>query len=168
MRRGRGFTLIEGLVAAFIMAVAITAMFGAWSTCFHTTKLISETTSAAEVAQSQLEIAKVFGAANMPLGTYNSGTTNATWTGAYIPSSGWTSGGLAYYDQSGNQLASSSSTGVFFSASVAMTDSNVLAGTGTSYTLQANTIRALIVTVRNVATGAVDYTMATYLVQGGL
>jgi len=129
---------------------------------------MSEVTAAAEVAQSELEIAKVFGAANMPLGTYNSSTQSASWTGAYIPATAWTSGATAYYSFSGSQLASSTTAGVFFSVSLTMTDTSVLAGTGGTYSLQTSTNRAIVVTVTNVATGAVDYTMATNLVQGGL
>ena len=167
-RTQRGFTVIEGIVATIIMVVAISAMFGSWSTCFKSSENTSETTAAAEVCQSQLETAKVFGAANMPLGSYSSSTGTATWTGAYLPSTGWTSGGTAYFDSAGNPLASSTSTGVFFSAQLTMTDSSVSPTTGTGYALQTTSIRALIVTVTNVSKGTVDYTMATNLVQGGL
>jgi len=151
-----------------IMAVAIVAMFGSWSTCFTQSQKISETTQAAEIAQAVLETAKVYGAANLPTGTYSSSTSTGTWTGAYIPATGWTSGGTAYYNFSGTQLASSTSTGVYFSVSVTFTDSSVLQGTGTSYTIALTSIRAPVVTVTNVATGNVDFTMGTNLVQGGI
>ena len=167
-RRLRAFTFIEAIVATFIMVVAIAAMFATYMTCFKTSQAVTETTSAAEIAQAELEIAKVYGAANMPLGTYSSSTQTATWTGAYIPSTGWTSGALAYYNYSGTQLASSSSAGAYFSVSLTMVDSSVLAGTGGTYTLQASSNRALVVTVTNIAKNVVDYTMATNLVQGGL
>ena len=125
-------------------------------------------TAAAEICQANLETAKVFGATNMPLGTYSSSTATATWTGAYIPASGWTSGATSYYTYGGAQLASSTTAGVFFSASVTITDSNVLLGTGSSYSIAPTTIRAVVVSVTNVSTGTVDFTMATNLVQGGL
>ena len=147
---------------------AIAAMFGTYMTCFKSSQSVTETTAASEICQSVLETAKVFGASNMPLGTYSSSTQTASWTGAYLTSSGWTSGGTAYYDFAGNQLASSGSAGVYFKATLAMTDSSVLAGTGSTYTLQASSNRALVVTVTNVSKNVVDYTMATNLVIGGL
>ena len=167
-RRSRGFTFIEGIVATLILVVAISAMFGSWSTCFQSSSKVAELTAAAEICQANLETAKVFGATNMPLGTYSSSTATATWTGAYIPASGWTSGATSYYTYGGAQLASSTTAGVFFSASVTITDSNVLLGTGSSYSIAPTTIRAVVVSVTNVSTGTVDFTMATNLVQGGL
>jgi len=166
--RNRGFTLIEGVVATFILAIVVAAMFASWNTCFTQSGQIAEVTSAANIAQSELEIAKTFGAANMPLGTYSSSTQTATWTGAYIPATGWTSGATAYYSFTGTQLASSSSTGAYFSLSTTVTDSSVLPGTGTTYTLQQTSNRAVVATVNNLATSATDFTMATNLVQGGL
>lgn len=168
MRGKRGFTLIEGIVATFIMVVAIVAMFGSWSACFNGNEQVTEITSAAQIAQAQIETAKVYGSANMPLGTYNTSTSTGSWTGAYIPATGWTTGGTAYFNFNGTQLASSTSTGAFFSVSVAITDSNVLQGTGTSYTLAQTSIRAVVITVTNISTGVVDFTMATNLVQGGV
>jgi prepilin-type N-terminal cleavage/methylation domain-containing protein len=167
-RRNRGFTLIEGIVATFILAVVIVAMFGSWSACFSQSAQMSETTSSAQICQSELEMAKVFGAANLPLGTYSSSTATGTWTGAYITSTGWTSGATAYFTFTGTQVASSSSTGAYFSLQMTITDSNVLAGTGTTYTLAQTSLRSALVTVKNIQTGAVDFTMATNLVQGGL
>ncbi len=166
--RNRGFTLIEGVVATFILAVVVVAMFGGWSACFTESAQIAEITESANIAQAELEIAKTYGAANMPLGTYNSSTQTGTWTGAYIPATGWTSGGTAYYNFAGTQLASSTSSGAFFSVSLTLTDSSVLPGTGTTYTLQQTSIRAAVATVTNISSGTVDFTMATNLVQGGL
>lgn len=167
-RRRRGFTLIEGIVATFILAVVIVAMFASWSACFKQSSKITEVTEAANIAQSELECAKVFGAANLPTGTYNTTTSSGTWTGAYIPATGWTANSLAYYSYSGAQLASSASTGVYFSVSVTITDTNVLQGTGTSYTIGNNSMRAMVATVTNVSTGVVDFQMATNLFPGGL
>ena len=167
--RSRGFTLIEGIIATFILTIVVVAMFATWSACYKQSAKISEITEAANIAQSELEIAKVYGAANLPLGQYQSSSQTGTWTGAYIPSTGWTSGATAYYNYTGVQLASSNSPGVFFSVSMALTDSSILANnSGNSYTLAPTSIRAAVVTVRNVSSGAVDFTMATNLVQGGL
>jgi len=168
MRRNRAFSLIEGLVATFIMVVAVVAMFGAWSTTFWANKQTVEVTSAAQIAQSVIETAKVYGAANMPLGTYSSSTQLGTWSGAYIQSTGWTSGGTAYYSYQGTPLASSISTGAYFSVTVMVTDSSVQQGSGTSYTLSQNSIRGVVVSVANIASGSVDYTMATNLTLGGV
>jgi len=167
-RRSRGFTLIEAVVATFILVVVVAAMFGSWSACFNQSAQIQEITGAANIAQSELEIAKVYGALNMPLGTYNSTTQTATWTGAYIPATGWTSGATAYYDYTGTQVASSTATGAFYSLTVTVTDSTVLPGTGSTYTLQQTSNRAVVATVSNLASGAVDFVMATNLVEGGL
>ena len=104
----------------------------------------------------------------MPLGVYNTSTSTASWSGAYIPATGWTSGATAYYTYGGAQLASSTTAGVYFSATVTVTDSNVLLGSGTTYSISPTTIRAVVVSVTNVSTGNVDFTMATNLVEGGL
>ena len=167
-RCNRGFTLIEGVIASFILAVVIAALFASWATCFNQSAQITEVTSAANIAQAELGIAEVFGAANMPTGTYNSSTSTGTWTGAYIPATGWTSGATAYYNYGGTQVASSTATGAFFSVSLTMTDTSVLQGTGTTYTITGTSNRGLVVTVTNISTGVVDFTMATNLVEGGL
>jgi len=167
-QRNRGFTLVEAVVATLIMVVAIAAMFGSWSTCFQSSNKVAETTAAAEICQANLETAKVFGALNMPLGVYSTSTSTASWTGAYIPATGWTSGATAYYTYGGAQVASATTAGAFFSAQVTVTDSNVLLGTGSSYSISATTIRAVVVSVTNISKGTVDFTMATNLVQGGL
>jgi type II secretory pathway pseudopilin PulG len=166
--RIRAFTLIEGLVATFIMVVAIAAVFGAWSVCFQSNQQVVEVTSAAQIAQSVIETAKVYGAANMPLGTYNSSSQTGSWTGAYSQSSGWVSGATGYYNYQGAQLATSTSSGVYFKVSVTITDSSVLQGSGSSYSLQQTSIRGVVVTVSNNSTGVVDYSMATNLTQGGV
>ncbi len=155
-------------MATVILVVAISAMFGSWSTCFKTSSKVAEVTAAAEICQANLETAKVFGAGNMPLGVYNTSTSTASWSGAYIPATGWTSGATAYYTYGGAQLASSTTAGVYFSATVTVTDSNVLLGSGTTYSISPTTIRAVVVSVTNVSTGNVDFTMATNLVEGGL
>src|ERR1022692_3354903 len=120
--RVRGFTLLEGVISTLIMSVAIVAMFASWSTCFKQSENTARITAAEEIARAQIECAKVFGAANMPTGTYNSSTSTGTWTGAWIPATGWTTSGTAYFDGNGNQLASS--TSAVYSASLALTDTS--------------------------------------------
>jgi len=165
-RRLGGFTLIEGIIATFILVVVVAAMFASWIACYKQSEKIQEVTEGANIAQSELEIARVFGADNIPTGTYSSGTQTGTWSGAYIPATGWTAGGTAYFDYTGAQLTSS--TSAFFSLTVAITDSTVTAGSGSSYQIGPKSIRALVVTVKNVGTGAADFTMATNLVEGGV
>jgi len=167
-RRNHAFTLIEGLVASIILGIVVAAMFAAWNACFNQSASITEMTSAANIAQAELGIAEVYGAANMPIGTYSTTTSQGTWTGASIPATGWTTGATAYYSYSGAQLASSTAAGVFYSVSLTLTDSSVLQGTGTSYTLGPTSMRSAVVTVKNVSSGTVDFQMATNLVSGGL
>jgi len=167
-RRNHGFTLIEGVIAAFILAVVMAAMFASWNACFNQSANITEMTSAANIAQGELGIAEVYGSANMPTGTYSTATSQGTWTGAYIPATGWTAGATAYFNYSGGQVATSTSSGVFYSLSVTVTDSSVLQGTGTSYTLSPTSLRSVVATVTNISTGTVDFQMATNLVSGGL
>lgn len=165
-RTKRGFTLIEGIVATVILAVAIVAMFGSWGACFAGSQQIAETTSAANVCQNVLETAMTYGANNIPTGTYNSSSQTGSWSGAYIPATGWTSGATAYYNFKGVQLTSS--TGAFFSLTVSITDSSVLPGAGTTYTLTQQSLRSVVVTITNISSGAQDFQMATNLVQGGV
>jgi len=173
MRRTRrntcgGFSIIEAIIASLILAVAIGAMFSSWSTTFNSSNLTTQVTEAEEIDRSVLEIAKVYGPSNLPTGTYNSSTQTGTWTGAYIPATGWTSGVNGYYSLQGTQLVSSASSGAYFSVTVTITDSPVLQGTGTTYSVQNTTLRSIVVSATNISTGTVVLSMATNLIQGGM
>jgi len=150
------------------MVVAILAMFGSWSTCFKQNKNVTELTQAEEIDRSVLETAKAFGPSNLPTGTYNSSTQTGTWTGAYIPATGWTSAATAYYSFSGTQLASSSSTGVYFSVTVSITDTGVQQGTGSTYTVQNSTLRSIVVNTTRISDGTSILPMATNIIIGGM
>lgn len=173
MRRPRrskisgGFSLIEALIASIILAVAIGAMFSSWTTTFNSSSVTTQVTESEEIDRSVLEIAKVFGPTNLPTGTYNSSTQTGSWTGAYIPATGWTTGATAYYNAAGAQVASSTSAGVYFSVSVTITDSPVLQGTGTTYTVENSTLRSVVVTCQCLQS-TFSLQMATNLIEGGL
>lgn len=167
-RRQRGFSLIDGLVASLIMALAVTAMFVAWAVMFRqdaATRLMGE---AGQLARAEVERARLFGADNMPMGTYSATTLSATWAGSFDPTANaWVSGGTGYFDAWGNRLAGLSSTGVALSTQTALTDTNVLPST-TGYVLQVASRRKLVVTVRRTSDASLLYQTSTYLVQGGL
>jgi type II secretory pathway pseudopilin PulG len=165
-RRQRGVTLLEALFATLVASVAIVAMFASWGTCFKQSANTSKIVAAEEVARQQIEIAKTFGAANIPTGTYNSSTSAGTWTGAFIPATGWTQSGTAYYDKNGSQLTSS--TNAVYSVSVTFTDTTVQQGSGTAYTIQATSLRNEVVTVTLISSGATEFMMGTDLIEGGL
>ncbi len=166
-RSKRGFTLVEAIIASLILTVAIVAMFQSWSTCFAQNKKLIEFTQAEEIDKSVLEIAKVFGPMNLPTGTYSSSTQLGTWTGAYIPATGWTASATAYYDFTGTQLAASNSTGVYFKATVIITDAGVQVGTGTTYSIENSTLRSIVVTTSRVRDSSVVLAMATNIIVGG-
>jgi Tfp pilus assembly protein PilV len=164
----RGNSMIEALIAGVIMIVAIVAMFAAWQTCFKQNKSISEVTQAEEIDRAILETAKVYGPLNLPVGTFNTTTQLGTWSGAYIPATGWTSGATAYFDVNGAQLASSTSAGVYYSASVTITDTGASSTGGTTYVIQNSTLRSVVATVTRVSDGTAILPMATNLIVGGM
>jgi len=162
-----GFSLIEALIASIILAVAIGAMFSSWSTTFNSSSVTTQVTESEEIDRAVLEIAKVYGPTNLPTGTYNSSTQTGSWSGAYVPSTGWTSGATAYCNASGTQVASSSSAGAYFSVTVAIQDSPVLQGTGTTYTVENSTLRSIVVTT-SCLQSSFSMSMATNLIEGGM
>ena len=101
--RRRGFSLLESLIASVVMAVSITGMVSLWTIMFARYSTAREITQAAQLARAEVERAKVFGVSNLPLGTYNSTTLTASWTGTFDPTAnsgagGWTSAGTSYFD----------------------------------------------------------------------
>jgi len=165
-RAKRGVTLIEILIAALIIVTAVAAMFATFGTAFTRSSHNGMIVAAEEVARAQIETAKVYGPFNIPTGTYSTSTSTGTWTGAYIPATGWTVGGTAYYDGNGNQLTSS--TGAVYSAQMTFTDSYVQQGSGTTYTIQSTSLRQGLCTVVNLTGITSTFQMATSLIQGGV
>jgi len=160
--------MIEALIAALILGVAVIAMFSSWSTTYKQTKNTSELSQAEEIDRAVLETAKAYGPLNLPTGTYNSSTGTGSWSGAYIPATGWTAGSTAYYNFQGTQLASSTSTGAYFSVGVVISDSGVQQGTGTTYSIQNSTLRSIVVTVTRLSDGTTILPMATNIIVGGM
>jgi len=163
-----GFSIVEAIIASIIVAVAIGAMFSSWGATFNSSNTTTQVTQAEEIERAVLEIAKAYGPTNLPTGTYSSSTQSGSWSGAYIPATGWTSGATAYYNIRGSQLASSASSGAYFSVTVTISDSPVLQGTGTTYTIQNSTLRSIVVSATNISTGTVVLSMATNLIEGGM
>jgi len=161
-----GFSLVECIIASIIVAVAIGAMFSSWATTFNSSNITTQVTAAEEIDRQVLEIAKVYGPTNLPTGTYNSSTQTGSWSGAYV-SSTWTSGSTAYYSINGTQVASSTAAGAYFSVTVTITDSPVLQGTGSTYTIENSTLRSIVVTTTCLQSPFV-LSMATNLIEGGM
>ncbi len=171
--RRHGFTLIEGLVAGLILSVALAAMFRLWAVCYTRIQSSGEITQAGQLARAELERAKVFGALLFPTGAYSSVTGCGTWSGSFDPTANsgagsWVSGHIEYFDIAGNRVASSGAAGVRFSLSVSTIDSGVLTGSGSSYTIDLRSRRALLVTVRRQPENSVLFTVGSNLVVGGL
>ncbi|MBS1702589.1 MAG: hypothetical protein JST12_13060 [Armatimonadetes bacterium] len=170
-RRTRlGFTIIEGIVAALIMALAIAGMFAGWNAIDWRYYSTREAVQAAQIGRGELERAKVYGADNLPVGSYDTNTQLGTWTGSYISSSGtWSSGGTAYYDLTGTPVASSTAAGVKFSAQMTITDSDVRPNlANTSYAFTVTSKRAAVITVRRISDSQILFTQGTNLVRGGI
>lgn len=171
--RRSGFSLIEGLVAAMIMGIALVGMFALWIGLFSRFLRAREIAEAGELARAEVERARAYGANNLPKGTYSAGTGTGTWTGAFDPTANsgagtWTSGLSSYYDVNGTRLASSSSAEVKFRLQGTFSDSGVVGVTGGSYTLDMTSKRAFQVTVWTTSDNAAVIAMGTVLVQGGL
>lgn len=166
--RSKGFTIVEGLVASAILGLALTALFTHWVGTFNRLSRSQEVTEAGQLARASVERAKVFGTANLPQGTYSSGTNTATWTGAFDPSTGtWVAGAWTYYDRSGNQVASAAAPAVRFKVQATISDTGLLSKS-TGYSFQLQSERAFSVNVLRVPEGDVLARMGTNIVPGGL
>lgn len=167
-RRTKGFTIVEGLVASAILALAITALFAHWVGTFNRLTRSREAAQAGQLARASIERAKVYGTANLPLGTYSSSTNTATWTGAFNPTTGaWVAGEWTYYDRNGSQVASGTAPGVKFKMQATISDTGLLTK-NSSYAFQMKSERAYAVTVLRVPEGDTLARMGTNIVPGGL
>ena len=167
-KRRRGFTIVEGLFASAILAVAITAMFGLWTGMFSRLGQARFAAQAGQLARAEVERAKLYGMDNLPMGTYNAGSNSATWTGAYDPTSNaWTSGASGYFDPSGDRLASATAAGVALKVQSQIVDSNVLATSG-GYAFQLESRRSFIAIVTSTVDGSEIFRIATIITPGGL
>lgn len=167
-KRTKGFTIVEGLIASAILGLALTALFAHWVGTFNRMTRAREVAEAGLIARASVERAKVFGAPNLPLGTYASATNTATWTGAFNPLTGaWVADSWTYYDRSGNQVANQTATGARFKVQATISDTGLLSKNAT-YTFQLQSERAFAVTVVRVPEGDVLARMGTNIVPGGL
>ncbi len=169
----RGFTLLEALFAALILSMALVALFQLWDICYNRIQNSGEISEAGQLARAELERAKVFGAESFPTGTYNQGTGLGTWNGSFNPTAnsgagGWVSGHTEYFDLAGTRLSSAGDTGVRYSVSLSVIDSAVLAGSGSTYQIANNSLRALVVTVNRLPDNTVLFSAGSNLVVGGL
>jgi prepilin-type N-terminal cleavage/methylation domain-containing protein len=152
-RSRRGFSLVELLVASVVATIGIAGMASAWMFNLRTIGQQRLISVAGQIARTEVEDAKALGFANLPLGTL-SGTTG-THTGA-----------VQFYTIDG--VKTTSTTDRYYSVQRVITDTNVTAGSGTSYTLNDASRRAVVVTVRIVNGNAILSQMGTYIVRGGI
>lgn len=166
----RAFTLIEALVSSLILAMAIAGMFASWSFLEVRYYRTREAVEAAQIGRSELEMAKVYGIDNLPIGTFNAGTQTGTWVGAYDPTSGlWVTNGISYFDLAGNPLAGSNSNGTDYKLQMTLTDYNVqLNSSGPGYTFDRTSKRTAIVTVTRTSDNVPIFTQGTTFAQGGI
>ncbi|RYG24873.1 type II secretion system protein [bacterium] len=167
-KRTHGFTIIEALVGSAILGLGLTALFTHWVGVFNRYTKAREVAQAGQLARAEVERAKVYGTANLPLGTYASSTNTATWTGAFDPGTGgWVTSGSTYYDRSGNRVASAAASGVRYKLQATISDTGLLTKS-TGYAFQMQSERAFAVTVTLVPEGSVVAQMGTNIVPGGL
>ena len=166
--RRRGFTIVEGLFASAILAFAITAIFSLWTGMFHRDSQARFAAQSGQLARAEVERAKVYGMNNLPVGTYDPTSASASWTGAYDPSSNaWVAGGSSFFDQSGNRLASGTTSGAALQVQAQIIDTDVLA-TGNGYAFQLESRRAFLAIVYSMTDGSELFRIATVITPGGL
>lgn len=173
-KRGQSaFSLIEGLIASLILAVALTALFQLWSYNFSSLQSTGEVAEAGQIARAELEWAKIHGARLIPTGTYSPSTDKGTWIGSFDPTANsgagaWVQDTPSYYTIEGVRVASSTTAGARYSVLTEFTDRTVLIGAGNAYKIDNTSIRAAIVTVKRLPEGKQIFSSGTNLVVGGL
>jgi hypothetical protein len=160
MTRRRGIALIELIAASLVFGLAMLAMFQAWRLCFSLSIEGKEQALASQIARGELEMSKIQGFYNLPIGTlaaYNS--YNGTWTEPE-----------KYYDVNGLPLAATAlASRRVYSSLRTGTDKGVLkSASGDSYTLASTTLRSVVVKVNRISDGAQLVRMGVHLTRGGL
>jgi hypothetical protein len=161
MSRRRGVALIELIAACLIFAVAMGAMLQAWRLCFSLSAQGREQALASQIARAELEMSKIQGFNNLPLGTLVNGSD--PYTGK------WTDP-AKYYDIDGLELASTAPASArAFSCVRTGRDYGVLkASSGNTYTLASTTLRSVVVRVYRLADNSQLVRMGVHLTRGGV
>jgi hypothetical protein len=161
MARNRGIVLAELIVATLVFATAMLAGFQAWRLCFKLAAEGREAALSSQIGRAELEMTKIQGFNNLPIGSVTSATEPYTgeWTEAET-----------YYDVNGLELADNAPVSSRYYSSVRKgTDTGVMINTtGTTYSLASTTLRSVVVQVKRVSDGAVLTNMGVYLTRGGL
>ncbi|MDX2064316.1 MAG: type II secretion system protein [Fimbriimonadaceae bacterium] len=152
-RSRRGFSLVELLVASVVATIGIAGMATAWMFNLRTIGQQRLISVAGQIARTEVENAKALGFANLPLGTLSGSTGTHTSS-------------LEYYTIDG--VKTTSTTNRYYSVQRVTTDTNVTAGSGTAYTLNDASRRAVVVTVRLVSDNSILSQMGTIVVRGGV
>jgi Tfp pilus assembly protein PilV len=160
--RRRGIALIELIAAAVIFGIATMAAFQAWRLCFKLSAEGKEMALASQIARAELEVSKIQGFNNVPIGTMVAGSNPATGT--------WTEA-TKYHDLNGLSLASGASEASrYFSSVRSVKDVGVLKSTSSvdTYALATTTLRSVIVKVTRVSDNTQLVRMGIHLTKGGL
>jgi len=160
-KTGKGFSLVEVLIAALVIAVGLAAVVSLWTTSFTQIEEARRQEVAAQLARHDLEKAKVQGFWNLPLGTLANvgGYQVGIWTGP-----------IEYYDRSGNPLDFGDPEAArCFSLQRVVTDYSVApAKESTQYILLFNSKRIARTVVRSYSNGELRADMGMCLVRGGV
>jgi Tfp pilus assembly protein PilV len=176
--RQRGFTIAEAVIAGAVLAVGISGASVAWVGVYNNYQAANLATVAGQIGRAEVERAKIYGVNNLPLGTYSSTTQEGTWQGSFDPTSNtWVTGtstsdyvigGLAYYDNKGNRVTSSTAAGVSFYTTMYITDDTVAPTTGTGYVLTNTSRRSLEIDVYSLPSNTMVESFGTEMVMGGV
>jgi type II secretory pathway pseudopilin PulG len=158
-RQRRAFGLVELLVALVLFAVTT----GTVALVSQAVMRAGDTSRVLEVAgitaHRDLEMAKITGWANLPLGTVQSTGARATgrWTGP-----------IRYYDGQGVEVSASQAPQRARYRVQRFIDDDDVSVWGTTYTLQPLTIRRVRAEVRRYPENSYLFTYGTLIVRGGI
>lgn len=157
----RGFTLIETLVAALVIALCVAALITIWTASLTQIEQSRRFEVASQLVRHDLENAKAQGFWNLPLGTMTNvgGHSVGQWVGP-----------IQYYDVRGQLLDSSAPIeGRCFVMQRVITDYGVAQDkNSTLYTLLFDSTRTVRTVARSVKSNEIQAEMGTCIVRGGL
>ncbi len=140
-RRRRGVTMIEGLVAALILAVSLMGLMNAWLFSFGLTQKTDEIADAYNIARAEVERIRALGFDYMPPDSIAVPIASQQYNGSAVPV---TSGG-------------------YYRAQVAVLREEPVSGMPDQLRM-----RAVEVEVRRISDSQVLFRTQTYLVLGGI